>query len=40
MSNLYQEHHFEREICIHLAAHAGCTPRSDAALFDRANGCP
>ncbi|WP_225784792.1 type I restriction endonuclease subunit R [Xenophilus sp. Marseille-Q4582] len=38
MSNLHQEHHFEREICAHLAAHGWLHAEGDAALFDRANG--
>lgn len=36
--NLHQEHHFEAEICQHLAAHGWCHAQGDAALFDRANG--
>lgn len=38
MSNLHQEHHFEREICAYLAAHGWLHAEGDAALFDRANG--
>jgi len=36
--NLHQEHHFEREICAHLAAHGWLHADGDAALFDRAHG--
>ena len=36
--NLHQEHHFEREICAHLAAHGWLHAEGDAALFDRASG--
>ena len=36
--NLHQEHHFEREICAHMAAHSWLHADGDAALFDRANG--
>ncbi|MFY7942506.1 MAG: type I restriction endonuclease, partial [Burkholderiaceae bacterium] len=36
--NLHQEHHFEREICAHLAAHGWLYDQGDAAKFDRATG--
>ncbi|QDF95052.1 type I restriction endonuclease subunit R [Azoarcus sp. DD4] len=36
--NLHQEHHFEAEICAHLAANGWLYAEGDAALFDRANG--
>jgi type I restriction enzyme, R subunit len=36
--NLHQEHHFEREICAHLAAHGWLYAEGDAAKFDRASG--
>ncbi|MBC7860175.1 MAG: type I restriction endonuclease subunit R [Burkholderiaceae bacterium] len=36
--NLHQEHHFEAEICQHLAANGWLYAEGDAALFDRANG--
>ena len=36
--NLHQEHHFEREICAHLAANGWLHAEGDAARFDRANG--
>lgn len=36
--NLHQEHHFEREICAHLAADGWLHAEGDAALFDRAHG--
>ena len=36
--NLHQEHHFEREICAHLAANGWLYAESDAAKFDRASG--
>ncbi len=36
--NLHQEHHFEREICAHLAAHGWLHADGDAALFDRRYG--
>jgi type I restriction enzyme R subunit len=35
---LHQEHHFEREICAHLAANGWLYAEGDAALFDRASG--
>ncbi|MFC5576762.1 type I restriction endonuclease subunit R [Lysobacter niabensis] len=35
--NLHQEHHFEREICEHLAAHGWLYAEGDAAQYDRAN---
>jgi type I restriction enzyme R subunit len=35
---LHQEHHFEREICAHLAAHGWLHADGDAARFDRASG--
>lgn len=34
--NLHQEHHFEREICAHLAAHGWLHAEGDAGLYDRA----
>lgn len=34
--NLHQEHHFEREICEHLAAHGWLHAEGDAGLYDRA----
>lgn len=36
--NLHQEHHFEREICAHLAANGWLYAEGDAAKFDRASG--
>ncbi|AOZ04706.1 type I restriction endonuclease subunit R [Cupriavidus malaysiensis] len=36
--NLHQEHHFEEEICQHLAKHGWLYAEGDAAQFDRANG--
>lgn len=33
--NLHQEHHFEREICAHLAAHGWLYAEGDAAHYDR-----
>lgn len=36
--NLHQEHHFESDICQHLAAHGWFYQEGDAALFDRAHG--
>ncbi|WP_304306807.1 type I restriction endonuclease subunit R, partial [Pseudacidovorax intermedius] len=36
--NLHQEHHFEREICAHLASHGWLHAEGDAARFDRAHG--
>lgn len=36
--NLHQEHHFEREICAHLAANGWLYAEGDAALFDRTHG--
>ncbi|TCO82658.1 type I restriction enzyme R subunit [Plasticicumulans lactativorans] len=36
--NLHQEHHFEAEICAHLAAHGWLHAEGDAARFDRASG--
>lgn len=38
MMNLHQEHHFETEICQHLAANGWLYAEGDAALFDRAHG--
>lgn len=38
VQNLHQEHHFESEICNHLAAKGWLYAEGDAALFDRANG--
>lgn len=35
--NLHQEHHFEREICAHLAANGWLYTDGDAAQYDRAN---
>ncbi|MDG2518093.1 type I restriction endonuclease subunit R [Lysobacter soli] len=35
--NLHHEHHFEREICEHLAAHGWLYADGDAAHYDRAN---
>jgi len=35
MMNLHQEHHFEREICTHLAANGWLYAEGDAALFNR-----
>jgi type I restriction enzyme R subunit len=35
--NLHQEHHFEHEICQHLAAHGWLYADGDAAHYDRAN---
>ncbi|TDN45067.1 type I restriction endonuclease subunit R [Azoarcus indigens] len=36
--SLHQEHHFEAEICAHLAANGWLYAEGDAALFDRAIG--
>ena len=36
--NLHQEHHFETEICTHLAANGWLYADGDAARFDRASG--
>lgn len=36
--NLHQEHHFESEICAHLAAHGWLYAEGDAAKFDRMHG--
>lgn len=36
--NLHQEHHFEKEICAHLAASGWLHEEGDADLFDRASG--
>jgi type I restriction enzyme R subunit len=36
--NLHQEHHFEQEICAHLAANGWLHAEGDAALFDRTSG--
>ena len=36
--NLHQEHHFEAEICTHLAANGWLYEEGDAARFDRASG--
>ncbi|MFC3461254.1 MULTISPECIES: type I restriction endonuclease subunit R [Massilia] len=36
--NLHQEHHFETEICSHLAANGWLYAEGDAARFDRASG--
>jgi len=36
--NLHQEHHFEREICAHLAQHGWLYADGDAAHYDRASG--
>ena len=33
--NLHREHHFEREICEHLAANGWLHAEGDAALYDR-----
>lgn len=38
VQNLHQEHHFESEICAHLAAKGWLYTEGDVALFDRANG--
>lgn len=38
MLSLHQEHHFEAEICRHLAANGWLYADGDAALFDRATG--
>jgi type I restriction enzyme R subunit len=35
--NLHQEHHFEREICAHLAAQGWLYAEGDARHYDRAN---
>ena len=35
---LHQEHHFEREICTHLAANGWLYAEGDAARFDRTSG--
>ena len=35
--NLHQEHHFEREICAHLAANGWLYAEGDAAHYDRAS---
>lgn len=35
---LHQEHHFESEICAHIAAHGWLYAEGDAALFDRNHG--
>jgi type I restriction enzyme, R subunit len=35
---LHQEHHFEAEICQHLAAHGWLHEQGDAARFDRTHG--
>ena len=35
MTSLHQEHHFEREICAHLAAHGWLHAEDDAAGYDR-----
>lgn len=37
-SNLHQEHHFEAEICQHLAAHGWLYEEGYAAHYDRTNG--
>ncbi len=37
-TNLHQEHHFEAEICQHLAANGWLHEEGDAALLDRTNG--
>lgn len=37
-SNLHQEHHFEAEICQHLAAHGWLYAEGDAAQFNRTSG--
>ncbi|QOW21763.1 type I restriction endonuclease subunit R [Novilysobacter avium] len=36
--NLHQEHHFEREICAHLAANGWLHAEGDAAHYDRQHG--
>lgn len=36
--NLHQEHHFEREICAHLAANGWLYAEGDAAHYDRQSG--
>ncbi len=36
--NLHQEHHFETEICEHLAVHGWLYAEGDAGLFDRTHG--
>jgi type I restriction enzyme, R subunit len=36
--DLHQEHHFETEICQHLAQHGWLYADGDAALYDRAHG--
>ncbi|WCM93161.1 DEAD/DEAH box helicase family protein [Acidovorax sp. NCPPB 2350] len=36
--NLHQEHHFEQEICAHLANHGWLHGEGDAAQFDRTSG--
>ncbi len=36
--HLHREHHFEAEICAHLAAHGWAYDEGNAALFDRDNG--
>src|SRR5690242_9322799 len=36
--NLHQEHHFEAEICAHLAAHGWLHAEGDAAHYDRTHG--
>jgi len=36
--SLHQEHHFESEICTHLAANGWLYEEGDAAKFDRTNG--
>ncbi|ARP96807.1 type I restriction endonuclease subunit R [Bordetella genomosp. 13] len=36
--SLHQEHHFESEICTHLAANGWLYQASDAAAYDRAHG--
>ncbi|WP_246120810.1 type I restriction endonuclease [Luteimonas granuli] len=36
--NLHQEHHFEREICAHLAANGWIHAERDAAQYDRQHG--
>ncbi|MCV2438174.1 type I restriction endonuclease subunit R [Paucibacter sp. DJ2R-2] len=38
MMNLHQEHHFEREICTHLAANGWLYAEGDSALFNRTHG--
>lgn len=37
-TNLHQEHHFETEICEHLAANGWLYSAGDAGLFDRTSG--